>query len=84
MIKDKRLKIFSDIYFENSFMVSTSELTFARINKIENLWCVWFYTKHLQRNFKKLKEALNNIQEEFVKFVKCDTQKNFKQMYVQI
>ncbi len=69
-ITDSRLKIFNDCLFENGFIVKTSELTFARINKIGKNWCVWFYTEHYQKNFEKLKEALSFINSEFIKYVR--------------
>ena len=66
---NKRLMVFNDELFEDSFIVSTSERVFARINKINDLWCVWYYTKHLQRNFLKIRDALFDINETFIKEV---------------
>ena len=65
-MKDKRLGVFNDELFEDSFIIATSERVFARINKINNLWCVWYYTKHLQRNFSKIREALFDVNETFI------------------
>ena len=42
------------------------------------------YTRHIQKNFLKLKEAIISINEEFIKFVKCDTQKSYRLMSVKI
>lgn len=67
-LKDGRLKVITDDTVENCFTCETSELTFARINKIADKWCVWFYTLHLQRDFVKIREALMNINAEFIKF----------------
>ena len=66
---NKRLMVFNDELFEDSFIIATSERVFARINKINGLWCVWFYTLHLQRNFPKIREALSDINEEFIRSV---------------
>jgi hypothetical protein len=65
-LKDKRLGVFNDELFENSFIIATSEMVFARINKIGDLWCVWYYTKHYQKNFSKIREALSDINETFI------------------
>ena len=61
-----RLGIFNDEFSENAFVIATGEKVFARINLIEGKWCVWFYTKHLQRNFDKLRDALSSIDDKFL------------------
>lgn len=66
---NKRIGVYPDELMENSFIVENSDLTFARINKIGNLWCVWFYTKHLQRTYSKLRDSLIDINKEFVDYV---------------
>lgn len=66
---NKRLMVFNDELFEDSFIIATSERVYARINKIKDLWCVWFYTKHLQRNFLKIRDALSDINETFIEEV---------------
>lgn len=66
---NKRLMVFNDELFDNSFIIATSERVYARINKIKGLWCVWFYTKHLQRNFSKIRDALSDINETFIEEV---------------
>ena len=68
-MKDKRLGVFLDDILEDSFTVATSEKVYARINKIGSLWCVWYYTKHMQKNYSKIKEALSDINERFIKEV---------------
>lgn len=68
-LKDNRLYVFSDEIQNNSFIVTTSEQVFARINQISGKWIVWYYTKHLQEEFLKLKEALIRVDEEFVNFL---------------
>lgn len=67
-LKDNRLYVFNDDLMENSFIVTTSELVFARINQICGKWIVWYYTKHLQEDFVKLKDALRKIDGEFLKY----------------
>ena len=54
------------MFAENSFVLQTSELTFARLNQINGKWVAWFYTKHIQKSFEKLREALSDINKEFV------------------
>jgi hypothetical protein len=68
-LKDKRLGVFLDDVEEDSFIIATSEMVYARINKIGSLWCVWYYTKHVQKNYTKIKEALTDINEQFIKEV---------------
>ena len=41
-------------------------MVFARANKCGSKWHVWYYTKHLQKDFDKLKEAMSAINEEFI------------------
>ena len=66
---NKRLEVFNDELIENSFIIATSERVFARINKIGNLWCVWFYTRHYQKNFSKIRDALSVVNDTFIKEV---------------
>ena len=66
MAKDGRLCIYRDEFISDGFMAGTSEMTFARLNPIDGRWCVWLYTKHLQKTFGKLREALADINDEFV------------------
>ena len=63
---DNRLRLYADIYSENSFIGMTSNGTFARINFINGKWVVWYYTKHLQKTFRKIKEALKDMNSEFI------------------
>lgn len=65
-----RLGIFNDEFCENAFVIATGEKVFARINFIDGNWCVWFYTKHLQKNFDKLRDALSSVDEEFLALMK--------------
>ena len=60
------LGIFRDQFIENSFIAASSVGVFARVNRIGEQWCVWLYGKHLQRSFPKIKDALANIEEEFI------------------
>lgn len=69
MIKDKRLGIFKDIYGENAFVVKTTELVFARIYKVSNAWYVWFYKRHIQRSYPKLREAISSVEKDFIKYI---------------
>lgn len=62
----KRLGVFADIYGENSFVFKTGDMVFARANKCGSKWYVWYYTKHLQKDFNKLREAMSNINKEFI------------------
>lgn len=64
-MRDKRLRVYQDI-FENSFIVQTTEYVFARINKIADKWCVWFYKLHVQIDFKTLREALICTERRFL------------------
>ena len=66
MPNNKHLGVFNDELFENSFIIATSERVFARINRIGNLWCVWFYSKHCQKNYSKIRDALSDINETFI------------------
>lgn len=68
LLGNRRLGVFSDYFAENSFIVKTAERTFARINKVEGKWRVWYYTKHLQKDFDKLKEALYAVNQDFIKW----------------
>lgn len=63
-----RLGIFADPYSEDSFILRNSEIVFARINKIGSRWVVWFYTKHLQKTFEKLREAISYTNEQFIDY----------------
>ena len=62
----KRLGVFADLYGENSFVFKAGDMVFARANKWGSKWYVWYYTKHLQKDFSKLKEAMSAINEEFI------------------
>ena len=68
-IKDLRLKVYNDIDSEDSFIVKTSELVFARINKINEKWCVWLYKYHVQRNFQKLQNCLRFVNKKFLEWI---------------
>ena len=63
-----RLGIFADTYSDDSFILKNAEMVFARINKIGSKWVVWFYTKHLQKSFDKLREAITYTNNEFVDY----------------
>lgn len=63
-----RLGIFSDNYSENTFICKTSDCVFARIDKIKKVWCVWYYKSHTQKNYKALKEALEDINSHFFNY----------------
>ena len=65
-----RLGVFVDSYIDNSFIVKNSKEVFARINKINDAWYVWFYKSHTQKQFNKLKEALHEINSIFIKWYK--------------
>lgn len=67
-LKDSRLYIYNDAYCNEGFVIKTSELTFARVNHIEGKWRIWYYTRHLQEDFVKFKDALRKIETEFVKY----------------
>ena len=62
----KRLGVFAYLYGENSFVFKAGDMVFARANKCGSKWYVWYYTKHLQKDFSKLKEAMSAINEEFI------------------
>ena len=64
----KRLGVFADAYGENSFVFKSGDMVFARMNKCGSKWYVWYYTKHLQKDFDKLREAMSAINEEFIKW----------------
>ncbi len=64
-LKDRRLGIFADSFAENSFVLRTAEIVFARICKVGNKWIVWLYKKHLQKTFEKLRDALAFTNDEF-------------------
>lgn len=65
----RRLGIFADLYSENTFILKNSKEVFARINKIGNKWIVWFYKKHLQKEFCKLRDALSYANTEFIEMI---------------
>lgn len=67
---NSRLTVLNDSYVENSFILRTSDKVFARVNFINDRWCVWYYTKHIQKTFEKLREALADVNEEFVAWYK--------------
>lgn len=67
-MRDKRLRVYQDI-FENSFIVRTTEYVFARINKIADKWCVWFYKNHVQKDFNTIREALINVECKFLELI---------------
>ena len=69
LLGNRRLGIFADTYSENSFVLRNAETVFARINKIGSKWVVWFYKKHLQKEFCKLKEAVAYVNEDFINWV---------------
>ena len=64
----KRLGVFADSYGENSFVFKSGDMVFARANKCGTKWHVWYYTKHLQKDFDKLKEAMSAINEDFIEW----------------
>ena len=64
----KRLGVYTDIYAENSFIVKNAVMVFARINKVGDKWHVWYYKSHLQKDFKKLREALSTINNDFIEW----------------
>ncbi len=66
-MKERQLYIYNDNFSQNAFIFKTVSKVFARVNKIGNLWCVWFYKKHLQKNFTNLKEAISDVNETFIK-----------------
>ncbi len=69
-LKDSRLGIFADSYTENSFVIRTAEMVFARINQINGKWYVWFYRSHLQKKFDKFRDALFAVNEKFKNWYK--------------
>lgn len=46
-------------------------MTFARVNRIGGQWCVWYYTRHLQETFPRLRDALAKVEEEYISFYKA-------------
>jgi len=62
----KRLGVFADSYGDNSFVFKSGDMVFARANKCGDKWYVWYYTKHLQKDFEKLRDAMSAINEEFI------------------
>lgn len=63
-----RIGVFADLYVENSFIARNSDIVFARVNKINDKWVVWFYTAHLQKTFDKFRDALSCINRTFVRW----------------
>ena len=61
-----RIGVFADSYIENSFVVRNADMVYARINKIGAKWVVWFYKKHLQKSFEKLRDAISCINDDFI------------------
>lgn len=61
-----RIGVFTDAYIENSFVVSNSDMVFARITKIGTKWVVWFYKLHIQKEFEKLREAVTYVNQKFI------------------
>lgn len=64
---NNRLGVFADAYGENSFILKTRDMVFARVNKCGK-WHVWFYKKHIQKDFDKLRDALSVVNDEFIKW----------------
>lgn len=60
-----RIGVFADSYIENSFVIRNADMVYARINKIGTKWIVWFYKKHLQKDFEKLRDAISCVNEDF-------------------
>ena len=70
MQRDYRLSIFNDLYSEDTFIFKNKDFTFARLNKINDSWCAWFYLYHIQRDYDTLKEAINAINTRFIRYYK--------------
>ena len=68
--QNNRLGIFQDTSVETSFVIRNSELVFARLDNINGKWVAWFYTKHLQKEFGKMKDALAGINDEFISYLR--------------
>lgn len=45
-------------------------MVFVRINKIGSKWVVWFYKKHLQKEFEKLRDAVTYVNNDFISWVR--------------
>lgn len=61
-----RLGIFSDNFSEDTFICKNSSGVFARVNRIGETWCVWYYTHHIQRNYRTLRDAVRDINSRFL------------------
>ena len=69
MIKDKRLGVFVDIVYENSFIIKTSEFVFARANKVNDKWYLWIYPYKMQKSYSKFKELLIAVDKYFKEYI---------------
>ena len=69
MLKNRRLEVIPEETMDNSFVVGNSEITFAKVYKVNSKWCCWYTKKHLMKYFNKLKEALADVNEQWGKFI---------------
>lgn len=68
MVKDKRLGVFVDLDYENSFIIKTSELVFARANKVGDKWLLWLYPHKLQKTYSKFRDLLISVDRYFKEY----------------
>ena len=69
MIKDKRLGVFVDVDYENSFIIKTSEFVFARANKVGDKWLLWLYPHKIQKTYPKFRELLIAVDGYFKEYI---------------
>jgi hypothetical protein len=69
-LTDARICVYTDAFAENSFTIKTTEIVFARLNKIGKKWYVWFYPYKFQKEYLKIRDALHGIEQSFIQYFK--------------
>ena len=67
-IKDKKLGLYCDYISGQTLVAKTSEITFARINKVTDHWMVYIIPMHECYDTTTLRQALVKLNEKFTEF----------------
>lgn len=68
-MKGSRLRIFNDPILKDSFIFASETEIFARSDRINGKWVVWFIQPHFQASFSGLKEAISAVNRKFARSV---------------